>query len=69
MGVPEGDLDGLMGSLAFDQLDSVIVDSSVLEEFGSQVQREHVRKVTYSSGTFVGASSAIKPAICGLREG
>ena len=40
MGVPLGDLDGLIGPLAFDQLDSIVVDPSVLGEFGSQVRRE-----------------------------
>ena len=49
--------------VGINQLDIMIVDPSVLEESGSQVRREHISKVRYSAGTFVGASSAIKPAI------
>ena len=53
--------------MVINQLDSMIVDPSVLREFGSQSGEN--AKSTYLSGTFVGAFSAIKPAIWGLREG
>ena len=47
--------------MVIDQLDSMIVDLSVLGESGSQ-SRENA-KLTYLSKTFVGGSLAIKPAI------
>ena len=54
MGAPAGDLDGLMNRpwwlLTIDQLNSMIVDPSVLGEFGRQVQREHVREVSILGG-------------------
>ena len=68
MGVPAGDLDGLMSPFTFNQLNSVIVDPSVLGDFRSQVQTKHVHKVTYLSETFVEASSVIKPALWGLKD-
>ena len=41
----------------------MVIDPSVLGEFGRQVQREHVRKVDTLFGTFVEDFLAIKPAI------
>ena len=60
MGAPAGDLNGstspylidgpIKWSLTIDQLGSLIVDSSVLEEFGHQARREHIRKVGILGG-------------------
>ena len=69
MGVPAGDLDGLLNPLALTSSIEWLLISVYSESLEAKSRENMSAKLAYSTGTFLGASSTIKPAIWGLREG